>query len=97
MSTQESIADNLQCVRSRIHEAAQACGRQDTAVSLLAVSKTHPAAAIEAAYRAGQRHFGESYAQEAVEKSTRCEAWTRSSGILLAPAVEQNSPGCGAF
>ncbi|MBK8970820.1 MAG: YggS family pyridoxal phosphate-dependent enzyme [Hahellaceae bacterium] len=74
MSTQESIADNLQCVRSRIHEAALACGRDPASISLLAVSKMHPVAAIEAAFRAGQRHFGESYAQEAVEKVAELKA-----------------------
>lgn len=35
---------------------------------LLAVSKQQPTAAIEAAYRSGQRHFGESFAQEALSK-----------------------------
>ena len=33
-------------------------------VTLIAVSKYHPVEAIEAAYSAGQRHFGESKAQE---------------------------------
>jgi pyridoxal phosphate enzyme (YggS family) len=33
-------------------------------VTLVAVSKTHPAEAVREAYRAGQRHFGENYAQE---------------------------------
>jgi PLP dependent protein len=37
-------------------------------VRLLAVSKKHPVEAIEAAYHAGQRHFGESYLNEALEK-----------------------------
>jgi pyridoxal phosphate enzyme (YggS family) len=33
-------------------------------VTLVAVSKTQPAEAIREAYAAGQRHFGENYAQE---------------------------------
>lgn len=37
-------------------------------VRLVAVSKYHPAAAIEEAYRAGQRIFGESREQELAEK-----------------------------
>ena len=38
------------------------------AVTLLAVSKTHPAALVEQALAAGQRAFGENYVQEALEK-----------------------------
>jgi PLP dependent protein len=37
-------------------------------VRLLAVSKTKPVADIEAAYQAGQRHFGENYIDEFAEK-----------------------------
>lgn len=37
-------------------------------VTLIAVSKYHPTEAIEAAYTAGQRHFGESKAQDLVKK-----------------------------
>ena len=37
-------------------------------VTLIAVSKYHPAEAIEAAYSAGQRDFGESKAQDLVAK-----------------------------
>jgi PLP dependent protein len=45
--------------------------RKDTAAydaQLVAVSKTKPVAAIEALYNQGQRHFGENYVQEIVEK-----------------------------
>ena len=63
-----SIDDNLQAVRQRISRAAAAAGRDPGSVTLLAVSKTHPAALIEQALAAGQRAFGENYVQEAVEK-----------------------------
>jgi PLP dependent protein len=63
-----SIDDNLQAVRQRIVRAAQAVGRDAAGVTLLAVSKTHPAALIEEALAAGQRAFGENYVQEALEK-----------------------------
>jgi hypothetical protein len=66
-----TIADNLQAVRSRIGRAAQAAGRRAEEIMLLAVSKTVPAARIVEAYAAGQRAFGESFAQEAVEKITQ--------------------------
>jgi len=63
-----SIDDNLQAVRQRITRAAAAAGRHPGSVTLLAVSKTHPAQLIERALAAGQRAFGENYVQEALEK-----------------------------
>lgn len=63
-----TIATNLQAVRERIAAACVAAGRPPAAVSLLAVSKTWPAAAVREAAAAGQRRFGESYVQEAVPK-----------------------------
>jgi pyridoxal phosphate enzyme (YggS family) len=58
----------LQAVRERIARAAAAAGREPRSVTLLAVSKTHPAALVEQALAAGQRAFGENYVQEALEK-----------------------------
>ena len=63
-----AIHDNLQAVRERIARAAAAAGREPRSVTLLAVSKTHPAALVEQALAAGQRAFGENYVQEALEK-----------------------------
>lgn len=58
----------MQAVRERIARAARAAGRDPRGVTLLAVSKTRPAALVEQALKAGQRAFGENYVQEAVEK-----------------------------
>ena len=66
-----SILDNLASVNARIDAAARACGRQARDIALIAIAKTKPAAVIAEAYRAGQRHFGENYAQEAVPKITQ--------------------------
>ena len=63
-----TIGDNLQAVRKRIAAAARAAGRDPAAITLLAVSKTHPAARVVEAIAAGQRAFGENYVQEAVHK-----------------------------
>ncbi len=63
-----TIASNLQAVRSSIAAAVAEAGRDADSVSLLAVSKTFPPAAVRAAYHAGQRCFAESYVQEALEK-----------------------------
>jgi PLP dependent protein len=63
-----AIASNLQAVRLAIARAATQAGRDVGGVSLLAVSKTFPAAAVREAYAGGQRAFGESYVQEALDK-----------------------------
>ena len=62
------VADNLQAVRDRIAAAAIRAGRRAQDVTLVAVAKTHPAAAVEAALAAGQLHFGENRVQEAAAK-----------------------------
>ena len=64
------IALNLQAVGARIAAAAARSGRRASDVALLAVSKTFPPSYIEDAFSAGQRAFGESYAQEGVKKIT---------------------------
>jgi PLP dependent protein len=62
------IADNLARVRARIAAAAAHAGRREQDVTLVAVSKTHPVEAVEAALRAGQLIFGENRVQEAAAK-----------------------------
>ncbi len=62
------IAANLAAVGGRIAAAAEAAGRAPQAVTLVAVSKTQPAAAVRAALAAGQRVFGENRVQEALAK-----------------------------
>ena len=64
----DAIAGNLAAVRGRIDAAVRAAGRPEGAVTLVAVSKTHPADAVRAALRAGQRIFGENRVQEALGK-----------------------------
>lgn len=64
-----SIAEALAGVRDRIDRAARAASRDPAEVRLIAVSKTKPASAIREAYAAGQRDFGENYAQELVQKA----------------------------
>ncbi len=68
------IAARLGAVRGAIAAAAVAAGRAPTAVRLVAVSKGQPASAVEAAYVAGQRDFGESYAQELAAKRAALDA-----------------------
>jgi pyridoxal phosphate enzyme (YggS family) len=58
----------LAAIKARIAKAAAAAGRNDTAITLVAVSKTHPAAAVQEALACGQLHFGENRVQEAQAK-----------------------------
>lgn len=62
------IAENLACVRQELDAACHAAGRDPADVTLVAVSKFHPAAAVAAAAAAGCMVFGESYVQECLEK-----------------------------
>lgn len=63
-----SIAERLNEIRRAIAQACVQCHRATSDVTLVAVSKTKPVAAISAAIAAGQRHFGENYVQEGVQK-----------------------------
>jgi len=60
----DRVAERLRRVRADVDAAVRAAGREAGSVVLVAVSKTHPVESIRAAYDAGQRDFGESYAQE---------------------------------
>ena len=57
-----------QSVGQRIADLSRQHHRNPGDVQLLAVSKTFPAEAVVAVARAGQRHFGENYIQEGVDK-----------------------------
>jgi PLP dependent protein len=63
----ESVA-RLQAARAAIARAARDFGRDPASITLVAVSKTFPAEAIEPVLAAGQRVFGENYVQEAKAK-----------------------------
>ena len=61
-------ANALNDVQTRIAHAAKIAQRRNEEVTLIAVSKTHPAAAIGPLIAAGQRVFGENRVQEAQDK-----------------------------
>ncbi len=76
------IKENIQKIKTQIDQACLASSHSNSKenesssnnrqnlVTLLAVSKTKPASAVEQAYLAGQLNFGENYLQEAIEKIT---------------------------
>ena len=62
--TPTSVRENLLRIQERIASAAARAGRKAEEITLIAVSKTHPAGAIREAHEAGIRHFGENRVQE---------------------------------
>jgi hypothetical protein len=63
-----TIEQNVRNLQQRIARACEKAGRSPDEVTLVAVTKTVDAAAIEAAFNAGVRDFGESRVQEAKPK-----------------------------
>jgi PLP dependent protein len=69
----QNWAENLAEVRSRIASAARGAGRDPTHVTLVAVSKAQPVAAVRAVHALGVKDFGENYPQEALPKIAALE------------------------
>lgn len=65
---QDTIAHNLHAVRQTIRDTALRADRDPHDIRLIAVSKTVPPEAVEAAMRAGQVDFGENTVQDALGK-----------------------------
>jgi pyridoxal phosphate enzyme (YggS family) len=72
--TPGDIAGNVARVRERIERACARGRREPGSVRLIAVTKTHPVAIVDAAYAAGVRDFGESRVQEALPKIAAARA-----------------------
>ncbi|GLE02563.1 hypothetical protein PINS_up019950 [Pythium insidiosum] len=64
-----TVAKNLQSVRARIAQAVAKSPWQQPQCTLVAVSKTKPNEDLLAAYEHDQRHFGENYIQELIQKA----------------------------
>lgn len=64
----EILKQRIKSVKNRFHQATKLSGRSNDSVILLAVSKTRSAEELIRAYCYGQRHFGENYLQEALQK-----------------------------
>lgn len=64
-----SIAENLEIIEERIQQACDRSGRSREEITLVGVSKKHPAQVIREALETTKlRHFGENYVQEYLEK-----------------------------
>ncbi len=64
----QDITQNYLRILDNVAIACHTAQRAPEEVVLLAVSKTHPADNVLAAYMAGARNFGENYVQEGTEK-----------------------------
>jgi pyridoxal phosphate enzyme (YggS family) len=58
------LRERIEEVRERIERAARRAGRRAGEITLVAVTKTFPAAAVREAFDLGLREFGENYIQE---------------------------------
>lgn len=68
MLEQTTIAERIARVQAQVADAALRAGRRPEDVTIVAVCKTFPRDEVDAAYRAGMRHFGENRVQEAQGK-----------------------------
>ena len=63
-----TIGERWREIRARVDAACAAAGRAPADVTIIAVSKLHPAGAVHEAAAAGATDFGENYAQELAAK-----------------------------
>jgi hypothetical protein len=66
--TATTLAERASQIRQHVDAAATRAGRDPEAITIVAVSKTFPREAVDAAYDLGFRHFGENRVQEIREK-----------------------------
>ena len=83
-------ADRLAEVKAKIADAATRARRRADDICLIAVSKTHDAAAIRPLIAAGQRHFGENRVQEAAAKWPELRAETPDVKLHLIGQLQSN-------
>jgi pyridoxal phosphate enzyme (YggS family) len=86
----DDASTRLAEVREKIARAAQIAGRSPDAVELIAVSKTHDAAAIRPLLDAGQRVFGENRVQEAAAKWPELRETTSGVALHLIGQLQSN-------
>jgi pyridoxal phosphate enzyme (YggS family) len=88
-STDDPTA-SWRAVKARIAASAHAAGRPPQAVTLVAVSKQQPWAAVEPVLAAGQRVFGENRVQEAIARWSAVKAETPQLELRLIGPLQSN-------
>lgn len=93
------VSDNAHRIRERIEGAAARAGRVPGGVSFMAVTKFHPLAAVEAAYAAGIRLFGENRVQEAETKYSDIAQRFPEARVELIGSLQSNKArkACALF
>ncbi|MFI3245889.1 MAG: YggS family pyridoxal phosphate-dependent enzyme [Ferrimonas sp.] len=86
-----TIAERLIEAHKRIANAAALNHRPMNSITLMAVSKTKPAAMVQEAYAAGARHFGENYLQEGIEKIQHLPELTEATWHFIGPIQSNKS------
>lgn len=86
----ETASSRLSDINARLARAAATADRRADAVTLIAVSKTHDAAAIQPLIDAGQRVFGENRVQEAAAKWPTLKAATPHIRLHLVGQLQSN-------
>lgn len=86
----DDIAHNLATVKASIAAAAESAGREADAVTIVAVSKLHPAERIRCGLAAGHRVFGENRLQEAEAKWPGLKAEFPDARLHLVGALQRN-------
>ena len=84
------VAANLAAVNAEIQGAAHAAGRAPGEITLIAVSKGHPASLIQTALAAGHAAFGENRVQEANEKWRALRAEWPGAALHYIGALQTN-------
>lgn len=85
-----SVPGRLRQIQARIAEATARAGRPPGSVTLVAVSKTHPADAVRQAIEAGQAVFGENRVQEAAAKFPGLRAAFPALAVHLIGGLQTN-------
>jgi pyridoxal phosphate enzyme (YggS family) len=87
---EQRLAPKLENVRATIAQAAKLAGRKADDVTLVAISKMHPAEAIRPLLTAGQRDFGENRVQEAAAKWPELRAEFPDARLHLVGQLQSN-------
>jgi len=86
----DTVASRIVAVRERMAAACDRAGRPASSVELLAVTKFNPADAVEAAWKAGVRSFGENRVQEAEAKFASLAGAIPGSAVHLLGHLQGN-------
>jgi pyridoxal phosphate enzyme (YggS family) len=84
------IAKNIETIEERIAQACLRCGRKREEITLMGVTKFQPAEAIDEAWKAGLRCFGESRVQEAAAKFENFREEYPDTELHLIGALQRN-------